>query len=186
LGAFKLANGEEVWRFYGVPNPAEPGSESWSDSKVLPHGGGSYWTPLSLDRNMGIVYARIGNPAPDFYGDVRKGANLHTNSAVALDVKTGKVLWLQQFVPHDVHDWDLTQVSPLISTNVKGKPVNVVIVSGNEALQRAVDRDTHKLFEGADFHSYEHGCGINYGRRPRLSWVVGRRGVEQPSLQSAP
>jgi alcohol dehydrogenase (cytochrome c) len=145
LGAFKLSNGEEVWRFYSVPKEGEPGSETWSDPKVLPHGGGSYWTPVSLDKDKGIVFAAIGNPAPDFYGDIRTGGNLHTNSAVAIDVKTGNVLWTHQFTKHDVHDWDLTQTSPLITAEVRGKKRNIVIVSGKDGLQRAVDRDDHEL-----------------------------------------
>lgn len=84
-------------------------AETWTDPKVLQHGGGSFWTPLSFDVKKGIVFAAVGNPAPDFYGDVRKGSNLHTNSAVAIDARSGKVLWQQQFVEHDVHDYDLDQ-----------------------------------------------------------------------------
>jgi alcohol dehydrogenase (cytochrome c) len=145
LGAFRLENGDEVWKYYAVPKPGEPGSETWTDPKVMAHGGGSFWTPLSLDVKKGILFAPVGNPAPDFYGDVRNGTNLHTNSAVAIDVKSGQVLWQQQFVEHDIHDWDLSQVSPLITAQVKGKKRNIVIVSGKDGLYRAVDRDTHEL-----------------------------------------
>lgn len=144
LGAFKLENGDEVWKFYVVPKPGEPGSESWSDPNVQAHGGGSFWTPLSLDREKGILYAPAGNPAPDFYGASREGDNLHTNSAVAIDVKTGKVLWLKQYVPHDTHDWDLTQVSPLLTVEAKGKKRDIMMISGKDAMLRAVDRDTHE------------------------------------------
>ena len=145
LGAFRLNNGEEIWRFYAVPKAGEPGSETWSDRESLSHGGGSYWTPLSLDVAKGVVFAAIGNPAPDFYGDDRQGSNLHTNSVIALQVRTGKVLWIHQFTEHDTHDWDLTHASPLITADVKGKRRNIVIVSGKDGLQRAVDRDTHQL-----------------------------------------
>jgi alcohol dehydrogenase (cytochrome c) len=58
----------------------------------------------------------VGNPSPDFYGDVREGANLYTNSAVALDVHTGKLLWYRQFVSNDVQDADRSLVSPIFST----------------------------------------------------------------------
>ena len=57
------------------------------------HGGGSFWTPVSVDRAANVVYVPVGNPAPDFFGDVRKGANLYTNSAAALDLASGKPLW---------------------------------------------------------------------------------------------
>lgn len=145
LGAFKLENGDEIWKYYAVPRPGEPGSETWADPTVMSHGGGSFWTPLSLDEKKGVLFAPVGNPAPDFYGEVRKGADLHTNSAVAIDVKSGQVLWQQQFVEHDVHDWDLSQVSPLITAHVKGKKRNLVLVSGKDGLYRAVDRDTREL-----------------------------------------
>ena len=43
-----------------------------------------------------------GNPAPDFYREVRPGTNLYTDSVVALDVKTGRLLWYKQFVANDM------------------------------------------------------------------------------------
>ena len=82
--------------------PGEPGAETWENPSRAKHGGGSLWTPLSLDVKAGVLYLPVGNPAPDFYRDVRPGANLYTNSAVALDVKTGKLLWYKQFGPDDV------------------------------------------------------------------------------------
>src|SRR6185312_11686862 len=113
VGAFRLDNGEQVWKFNLVPDPGEPGAETWENPESLKHGGGSLWTPLSLDVKTGILYLPVGNPAPDFYGEIRPGANLYTNSVVALDAKTSKLLWYRQFIPHDVHDSDLSQVSPL-------------------------------------------------------------------------
>src|SRR4029453_5363864 len=113
VGAFKLETGEPVWKVNLVHDPGEPGAETWENPESLKHGGGSLWTPLSLDAKAGIVYLPVGNPAPDFYGEIRPGANLYTNSLVALDAKSGKLLWYRQFIPHDVHDADLSQVSPL-------------------------------------------------------------------------
>jgi alcohol dehydrogenase (cytochrome c) len=146
VGAFKLENGERVWKFNLVPDPGEPGAETWENSESLKHGGGSLWTPLSLDAKAGILYLPVGNPAPDFYGAIRPGANLYTNSLVALNVKTGKLLWYNQFIPHDVHDADLSQVSPLFETTVDGKKRRVISVSGKDGLLRLLDRDTHEQF----------------------------------------
>jgi len=92
-----------------------------------------------------VLYVPVGNPAPDFYPDVRPGTNLYTNSAVALDVKTGKLLWYKQFGPNDANDRDLSQVSPLFSATVKGKPRNLLTVSGKDGLLRMVDRDSHDV-----------------------------------------
>jgi alcohol dehydrogenase (cytochrome c) len=146
VGAFKLETGEPVWKFNLIPDPGEPGAETWKDTKSLKHGGGSLWTPLSLDAKAGILYLPVGNPAPDFYGELRPGANLYTNSLVALDAKTGKLLWYRQFIPHDVHDADLSQVSPLFETTIEGKRRKVISVSGKDGLLRLLDRDSHDQF----------------------------------------
>jgi alcohol dehydrogenase (cytochrome c) len=145
IGAYKLATGEQVWRFNLIPDAGEPGADSWKDPQARDHGGGSLWTPLSLDVAKGVLYVPVGNPSPDFYPDVRPGTNLYTNSAVALDVKTGKLLWYKQFGPNDANDRDLSQVSPLFSATVKGKPRNLLTVSGKDGLLRLMDRDSHDV-----------------------------------------
>jgi alcohol dehydrogenase (cytochrome c) len=145
IGAFRLDNGEELWRFNALPEPGDPDAGTWGTPEALAHGGGSFWTPVSVDRAAGLVYVPVGNPAPDFFGDVRKGSNLYTNSAVALDLKTGKPLWAKQFVPHDQRDWDLSQTSPLVTIEDGGKPRDIVVVSGKDGRLRLVDRRTHEV-----------------------------------------
>ncbi|HKC44031.1 MAG TPA: PQQ-binding-like beta-propeller repeat protein [Burkholderiales bacterium] len=166
VGAFKLATGEPVWRFNLIPDDGEPGADSWKDPKARAHGGGSLWTPLALDADRGILYLPVGNPAPDFYGDVREGDNLYTNSAVALDVRTGKLLWYRQFVSNDVHDADLSQVSPLFSTTVGGKARKVMTVSGKDGLLHLLDRDTHETL-----YSLEITTRKNIDARPTVAGV---------------
>jgi alcohol dehydrogenase (cytochrome c) len=146
IGAFKLSTGEQVWRFNLIPDAGEPGAETWKDPKARDHGGGSVWTPLSLDARKGVLYVPVGNPAPDFYPEVRPGSNLYTNSVVALDVKTGKLLWYRQFGPADANDRDLSQVSPIFSATVKGKPRDLLAVSGKDGLLRLLDRDSREVF----------------------------------------
>ncbi len=146
VGAFKLETGEPVWKFNLVPDPGEPGADTWESAESLKHGGGSLWTPLSLDAKAGILYLPVGNPAPDFYGEIRPGANLYTDSLVALEAKTGKLLWYRQFIPHDVHDADLSQVSPLFTTTIDGKSHDVISVSGKDGLLRLLDRNSHDQF----------------------------------------
>jgi alcohol dehydrogenase (cytochrome c) len=146
IGAFKLDTGDPVWKFNLIPDPGEPGADTWENPESLKHGGGSLWTPLSLDAKAGIVYLPVGNPAPDFYGEIRPGANLYTNSLVALDAKTGELLWYRQFIPHDVHDADLSQVSPLFEITIDGKKRDVITVSGKDGLLRLLDRNTQDQF----------------------------------------
>jgi alcohol dehydrogenase (cytochrome c) len=148
MGAFRLSTGEPVWRFNLVPDDGEPGADSWKDPQARAHGGGGLWTPLALDVERGILYVPVGNPSPDFFGAAREGDNLYTNSALALDVRSGKMLWHRQFLSNDVHDADLSQVSPIFSGTVGGKSRKLLAVSGKDGLLRVLDRDTHEtLYE---------------------------------------
>src|SRR6266446_4391007 len=145
IGTFKLDSGEPVWRFNLVPDANEPGAETWSNPQAREHGGGSVWTPLSFDAEKGVIFVPVGNPAPDFYREVRPGTNLYTDAVVAVDVKTGKLLWYKQFVANDMHDWDLSQVSPIFRSSVSGKSRNLMAVSGKDGLLRMIDRDNQEL-----------------------------------------
>ena len=148
VGAFRLSTGEPVWRFNLIPDDGEAGADSWKDPQARAHGGASLWTPLALDVERGILYLPVGNPSPDFYGAVREGDNLYTNSAVALDVRSGKLLWYRQFLSNDVHDSDLSQVSPILSGTAAGKARKLLVVSGKDGMLRMLDRDTHEtLYE---------------------------------------
>ncbi len=148
VGAFRLSTGEPVWRFNLIPDDGEPGADSWKDPQARVHGGGGLWTPLALDAERGILYVPVGNPSPDFFGAAREGDNLYTSSALALDVRSGRMLWHQQFVSNDVHDADLSQVSPIFSGTVGGKSRKLLAVSGKDGLLRVLDRDTHEtLYE---------------------------------------
>ena len=142
IGAFKLADGEQLWRFNIIPADGEPGAETWGpDPAARKNAGGALWTPLSYDAEKDLLYVSGGNPAPDFYDDTRPGINLYTNSIIALDPKTGKLAWYHQFIPHDVHDYDITHVSPIFET----KSQTAIATSGKDGMLRVVDRDTHKV-----------------------------------------
>lgn len=148
IGAFDLTTGEERWRFNLIPDANEPGAETWINPFSREHGGGSLWTPLALDVSKGVQYVPVGNPSPDFYEAARPGDDLYTNSAVALDVRTGRLLWFHQFGPADEHDRDLSQVSPLFSASVNGKQRDLIAISGKDGLLRVLDRESHEpLYE---------------------------------------
>jgi alcohol dehydrogenase (cytochrome c) len=150
IGAFKLENGEQVWRFNTVPDDGEPGAETWGKPESRLHGGGAVWSPLALDHQKGLLYVPVANPAPDFFDAIRPGANLYTCSMVVLEARTGKLSWYYQLVPHDTHDWDTTQASPLFTTKVGGKMRNLVATAGKDGLLHVLDRDTREhLYETA-------------------------------------
>ena len=112
--------GKEVWRFWSVPRPGEPGSETWQ-GKDIEHGGAPTWFTGSYDPALDLVYWPTGNPTKEYNGDDRQGDNLYANSILALDRKTGKRVWHFQFTPHDLWDWDATQTSVLVDAEWQGR-----------------------------------------------------------------
>ncbi len=150
VGAFRLADGTPVWRFNTVPGAREPGDDTWGNPANIVLGGGATWTPFSMDLEREELYVAVTNPAPDLPADLRPGSNLYTNSIVALDVRSGELRWYEQMVPNDDHDWDLTQVSPVFTTEIDGRQRNLVATVGKDGILRGVDRDTYeRVYETA-------------------------------------
>lgn len=155
-GAFRFSDGTPVWRFETVPGAKEKGNKSWNNPNNIPLGGGSVWTPFSLDPKTGELYVAVTNPAPDLPGDQRPGDNLYTNSMVVLDVHTGKLLWYKQMVANDSHDYDLTQVSPLFTTSVQGLTSSLVATVGKDGVMRIVDRKSREVIHKAAVTTVEN------------------------------
>jgi alcohol dehydrogenase (cytochrome c) len=152
VAAFRVSDGEQVWRFNIVPADGEPGADTWGpDPAARQHGGGNLWTPMSFDEKKGLLYVPGGNAAPDLYDDDRPGDNLYTNSLIALDAVTGHLAWYRQFVPHDVHDYDLSHVAPVFTTTIGGSTRNVMASTGKDGLLRLVDRDSKDVIYSVPF-----------------------------------
>lgn len=148
--AFDAKTGKSAWRFYTIPSPDQPGGKSWSGDSWKT-GGGSVWNNPAIDPQRGLVIFGVGNPNPDNYGDDRKGDNAYTDSIVALHVKTGKLAWWCQEVPHDV--WDYDADAPVVLLNVKdkdGKEIAAAAEAGKEGQVFVVNRDNGHLIRKSD------------------------------------
>ena len=139
--AFKAADGAKVWGFNTVPNPGDPGSETWKDPESIKHGGGATWTAYSLDAQTGLLLVPVGNPGPDFNNEVRPGTNLFTNSVIALDARTGQLKWWHQLLGPDDHDWDTAVVSTFDTRDGQ----KLVAAAGKNGVLHVVDRADGKL-----------------------------------------
>jgi alcohol dehydrogenase (cytochrome c) len=152
VGAFRVEDSGQVWRFNIVPNDGEPGASTWgTDAAARKHGGGNLWTPLSFDEKKNLLYVPGGNAAPDIYDEGRPGDNLYTNSLIALDAMTGRLAWYRQFIPHDVHDYDVTHVGPMFKTASNGSTRNVVASTGKDGMLRVLDRDSSDILYSVPF-----------------------------------
>lgn len=113
LDAYDIDTGEHAWRTYTVPEPGEPGSQTWPDDQSWSRGGGNCWVTGSYDPELNLLYWGTGNPAPDFDGSVREGDNLYTDSVIAVNPDNGEIQWHYQYNPHDVWDYDSNMESIL-------------------------------------------------------------------------
>jgi len=126
--ALDARTGEPRWQFNTVKD-----GDLWGHPEI--NSGGGLWYPPAVDK-QGRIFLAVANPAPfsgtpEFpNGSSRPGPNLYTNSLVALDGKTGDLLWYQQALPHDLRDYDL-QGSPIIAhTAIGGSTTEIVVVAG--------------------------------------------------------
>ena len=83
----------------------------------------SSWAPMSADPARGLVYVPTNGATIDYYGGFRPGDNLFSTSIIALDVKTGKRVWHQQLVKHDIWNYDTPTAPMLLDVNVGGRRI---------------------------------------------------------------
>ena len=150
IGAWKAATGELAWRFWTVPRPGEPASETWKGN-ALDAGGGSTWFTGSFDPETGLLYWPTGNPFPDTDGTDRGGDNLYTDCDLALDPKTGKLRWYFQYTPHDLHDWDAEQPLVLVNAMFQGRDRKLLLHANRNGYFYVLDRTDGKFLFGKPF-----------------------------------
>ncbi len=122
FAAYDAKTGEQLWMFYSVPGEGEAGHDTWQqDNEEWKRGGGGIWTVPAVDTELGLVYFGVGNPVPQYGGEVRGGDNLYTDSVVALDLKTGAVKWHFQTTHHDIWEADLGTPVILYDAEVDGQ-----------------------------------------------------------------
>jgi len=168
LDAYDAKTGERAWRFWTVPAPGEPGSQTWGGDSWR-HGGASTWTTGSYDPELNLVYWGTGNPGPDYNGDVRPGDNLYSCSLLALDPDTGKLKWHFQFTPHDTRDWDATQVPVLLDASLGGRPRKLVVVPSRNGFYYVLDRQTGEFLLAKPFVKQTWAKEIDKKGRPVLN-----------------
>ena len=126
IRAFDVHTGALRWSFHTIPHPGEPGYESWPADAYKTAGAANNWTGMSLDVARGIVYVPTGSAVMDFYGGDRLGNDLYSNSLLALDASTGKLLWHFQGVHHDIWDRDFPAQPALFTLHRDGKAIDAL------------------------------------------------------------
>lgn len=165
IDAYSAENGKRLWRFNTIPGPGEPGHETWKGDSWKT-GGAPAWLTGSYDPDLNLIYWPTGNPSPSDYGGERKGDNLYSNAMLALDADTGKLKWFFQFTPHDLHDYDSTQIPVLLDANWHGQPRKLLIQANRNGFIYVLDRTNGQFLSAKPFAKVTWAKEIGTDGRP--------------------
>ena len=138
--AFDARTGKRVWVFHTIPRKGEFGTDTWENNSNEYSGNAGAWTPFTVDEELGILYLPVEGATGDQYGGQRHGANLFSSSLVAVDIKTGKRIWHQQIVHHDIWDYDPPSAPILADITVDGRKIKAVVQLTKTAFAFVFDR----------------------------------------------
>jgi alcohol dehydrogenase (cytochrome c) len=165
IDAYDATTGRRLWRVETVPGPGATGHETWQGDgwKV---GGAPAWITGTYDPELNLVYWPTGNPSPSNYGGARGGDNLYSNSMLALDADTGRLRWHFQFTPHDLYDYDATQIPVLIDADWEGHPRKLLVQANRNGFYYVLDRVDGRFLRATAFAGVTWAKGIAADGRP--------------------
>jgi quinoprotein glucose dehydrogenase len=139
---YDVRTGREVWIFHSVPREDGIGVETWGNDSWRYSGDLGSWCCLSADEELGLVYVPLTAPTAAYFGGHRPGDNLFSNSLVALDARTGALVWHFQMVHHDLWEYDTVGPPTLGDVTVDGRPVRAVMQPSKTGFVYVFDRET--------------------------------------------
>ena len=166
VAAYDASSGDEVWRFYTIPGPGEPGHETWEGDSWM-SGGAPVWLTGSYDPDTNQTFWGIGNPGPDWNPSQRKGDNLYSDSVVALDADTGELTWYFQFTPNDSYDYDAVQTPVLVDVpTASGGTIKAMFWANRNGFFYSLDRTNGRFIAGSPFVDVNWASGLDDSGRP--------------------
>ncbi len=141
IRGFDAVTGALVWSFDPLPDSqAHPAAAEWNLAQAAATGAANAWGVMSVDEEHALVLVPTGSASPDFYGGTRLGSNRFADTLLALDARTGKLVWHQQLVHHDLWDYDLAAQPVLGDLDMQGLPVPAVIEATKTGMLYVFDR----------------------------------------------
>jgi quinoprotein glucose dehydrogenase len=142
IHAYNVRTGALTWVFHTVPHAGEPGAETWPAAGLGKYGGVHNWSESTVDLETGTIYIPTGTARYDFYGANRVGNNLYGNSLLALDARSGKLLWYFQAIHHDLWDYDFPTAPKLLTVQHDGATVPIVAQPSKQGFVYVFNRIT--------------------------------------------
>ena len=164
IAALDAASGKLLWRKFTIPEPGEPGSETWKgNNDAWQTGGGALWVTGTYDPDTNQTLWGVGNPVPQLDARVRPGDNLFTNSVTSWDPDSGKMVWYFQYTPGDMWDYDEVGTHILFERVIDGEPRKLVTHSARNGFVYTMDRHN----------------GAMVGAQPYVDNVNWTKGIDQ-------
>ena len=142
--------GHMGYKFDAAGNKTENGISGTTGAtwpgEMWKSGGAATWLGGTYDAKTGLVYFGTGNPGP-WNSHTRKGDNLFSCSTVAIDPKTGKIVWHYQTTPHD--GWDFDGVNEFVTFDMNGKRMGAK--ADRNGFFYVIDAKTGKLENATPF-----------------------------------
>jgi quinoprotein glucose dehydrogenase len=142
--AYDVRTGKQVWEFRSVPqDPGARGRDTWENDSWKGATGSIAWSfSVTIDAARNILYTVFDSPTSDYYGGERLGANLFSNSIVALDADTGTYQWHFQTTHHDLWDYDPPSPPGLLDVTIDGRRVPALAQAGKTGYMYILNRET--------------------------------------------
>ena len=125
-----------------TPYPNDWGSSSQSQGYA---GGGAAWGLMAVDNKTNVIYFSTGHPSDGYEAALRPGPDLFTDSLIALDTTTGKMIWYYQYTSHDITEHEGGWSVNLANINVNGTSKEVVIQGTKGSQIYVVDATSGQL-----------------------------------------
>jgi len=161
VAAYAADTGKLLWKFLVVPEPGQPGSETWVDKRTIAFGGGGIWTEPSYDPETNLAYFGTGNPVHMFDPQGRPGDNLYTSSIIALDVDTGQLKWHFQTIPNEAWDYDAVAITQLYDVSIGGETRKVISQTNRNGFFYTWDRTNGQFLKSEPFTTVNWTAGLD-------------------------
>ena len=146
---YNVRTGELKWAWDLRPPDYDPPEDMVSEAGYM-LGTPNVWAPMSVSPDGDLVYVPTGNPAPDYYGGNRNGADFYGSSVVALKAETGEVAWHFQTVHHDLWDFDVPAQPTVIDFEYNGETHPAIVQATKMGFLFALNRETGEPIYGIE------------------------------------
>lgn len=139
---FDVRTGKRLWIFRTIPRPGEFGNDTWLEDSWAYTGNTGVWAQMSADEELGLAYLPTELPTHDYYGGMRPGDNLFSESIVAVDLESGRRRWHYQLVHHGIWDMDIPAPPILADITVEGRVIKALAQPTKQAFLYVLNRET--------------------------------------------